>query len=53
MGTVQELRELTELLVRTGARPIIDREMPMEQAAQALEAMDAGDIHGKIVLTRG
>jgi NADPH:quinone reductase-like Zn-dependent oxidoreductase len=53
MGTVQELRELTELLVLTGARPIIDREMPMEQAAQALEAMDAGDIHGKIVLTRG
>jgi NADPH:quinone reductase-like Zn-dependent oxidoreductase len=53
MGTVEELRELTELLVRTGARPIIDREMPMDQAAQALEAMDAGEIHGKIVLTRG
>jgi NADPH:quinone reductase-like Zn-dependent oxidoreductase len=53
MGTADELGELVDLLVRTGARPIIDRELPMGRAAEAFEAMAAGDIHGKIVLTIG
>jgi NADPH:quinone reductase-like Zn-dependent oxidoreductase len=51
MGTADELRELVALLVRTGARPVIDRELPIAQAAEAFEAMAAGEIHGKIVLT--
>ena len=53
MGTADELRELVDLLVRTGVRPVIDRELPMERAAEAFEAMAAGDIHGKVVLTNG
>ena len=51
MGTADELRELVALLVRTGARPVIDRELPIERAAEAFAAMAAGDVHGKIVLT--
>ena len=53
MGTADELRELVGLLVRTGVRPIIDRELPMDRAAEAFAAMDSGEIHGKIVLTIG
>ncbi len=52
MGSREELVELVDLLVRTGARPVIDRELPMEQAADGFAAMIAGDVHGKIVLTR-
>lgn len=53
MGTAAELRELVELLVRTGVRPVIDRELPMAQGAEAFAAMAAGDVHGKLVLTVG
>ena len=53
MGTADELRELVDLLVCTGVRPVMDRELPMERAAEAFEAMSAGDIHGKVVLTIG
>jgi NADPH:quinone reductase-like Zn-dependent oxidoreductase len=52
MGTVQELRDLSTLLVRTGVRPVIDRVLPMDRAREGFEAMIAGDMHGKIVLTR-
>jgi len=52
MGTVDELRELVELLVRTGARPVIDRVLPMEQAAEAFAVLNDGSVHGKLVLTR-
>lgn len=51
MGTIGELRELVDLLMRTGVRPVIDRELPMAQAAEAFAAMAAGDVHGKLVLT--
>lgn len=53
MGTAAELRELVELLVRTGVRPVIDRELPIAQGAEAFAAMAAGDVHGKLVLTVG
>jgi NADPH:quinone reductase-like Zn-dependent oxidoreductase len=52
MGTVDELRELVELLVRTGVRPVIDRVLPMEQAAEAFAVLNEGSVHGKLVLTR-
>jgi NADPH:quinone reductase-like Zn-dependent oxidoreductase len=52
MGTIQQLRELADLLVETGVRPVIDRVLPMERAAEAFAAMHAGDVHGKLVLTR-
>jgi len=52
MGTADELRGLLTMLDSTGARPLIDRELPMEQAADAFNAMETGDVFGKIVLTR-
>ena len=52
MGTIGEFRELLDLMVRTGLRPVVDRVLPMEQAADAIAALAAGDVHGKLVLTR-
>jgi NADPH:quinone reductase-like Zn-dependent oxidoreductase len=52
MGTREELERLMRLCVVTGLRPVVDRAMPMEQAADAFAALDRGDVFGKIVLTR-
>ena len=52
MGTIGELRQLVDLLVRTGVRPVIDRVLPMDRAAEAFEVMNDGDVRGKLVLTR-
>lgn len=52
MGTIGELQELVDLLMKTGARPLIDRCMPMEAAEEAFARMDAGDVRGKLVLVR-
>ena len=51
MGTIGELRALIDLFERTGARPVIDRVLPMTDARQAIAALAAGDVHGKLVLT--
>jgi NADPH:quinone reductase-like Zn-dependent oxidoreductase len=51
MGTKSELQDLIAFLRATGLRPLIDRELPMERAAEGLEAMAAGELVGKIVLT--
>jgi NADPH:quinone reductase-like Zn-dependent oxidoreductase len=50
MGTRTELAELIAFLQATGLRPHIDRTLPLEQAADGLAAMDAGEVTGKIVL---
>ena len=52
MGSIGELRELVDLLVTTGVRPVVDRVVPMERAAEAFAVMAAGDVRGKLVLTR-
>lgn len=52
MGTRDELRRLVSLLDIAGVRPLIERELPMERADEALTAMAQGDVFGKIVLTR-
>lgn len=52
MGTRQELASLVSMLDATGARPLIDRTLPLEQAADGFAAMAGGDIFGKIVFTR-
>lgn len=52
MGTATELGELVTMLESTGARPLIDRELPMDRAPEAFQAMVDGDVFGKIVLTR-
>jgi NADPH:quinone reductase-like Zn-dependent oxidoreductase len=50
MGTKDELRDLIAFLHATGVRPTIDRVLPLDQAADGLAAMAAGDLVGKIVL---
>ncbi len=52
MGTRDELASLVSLLDATGARPLVDRELPMERATDGFAAMVEGDVFGKIVLTR-
>ena len=52
MGTIGEFQELIDLMVRTGLRPVIDRVLPMEQAAEAFAVLHDGDVRGKLVLTR-
>ena len=52
MGTIGEFRELLDLMVRTGLRPVVDRVLPMEQAAEAVAVLAGGDVRGKLVLTR-
>jgi len=50
MGTRDELEDMIAFLHATGLRPLIDRTLPLERAAEGLEAMAAGDLVGKIVL---
>ena len=52
MGTREELESLISLLDSTAVRPPIAAEMPMAQARDAFEALQAGDVFGKLVLTR-
>jgi NADPH:quinone reductase-like Zn-dependent oxidoreductase len=52
MGTRQELDHLVRFLDATGARPLIDRTLPMDQARDGFAAMAEGDVFGKIVFTR-
>jgi NADPH:quinone reductase-like Zn-dependent oxidoreductase len=51
MGTRNELRSLVEMLDVTGARPVIDRALPLDQARDGFAAMVEGDVFGKIVFT--
>jgi len=51
MGTRAEFEAMLDLLVRTGARPVIDRVMPLADGRAAFAAMASGDVHGKLVLT--
>jgi NADPH:quinone reductase-like Zn-dependent oxidoreductase len=52
MGTRTELAALTEMLDATGARPLVDRTMPMADARDGFAAMAEGQQFGKIVFTR-
>jgi NADPH:quinone reductase-like Zn-dependent oxidoreductase len=51
MGTTTELASLVSLLDATGTRPLIDRELPMEEAREGFAAMAEGDVFGKITFT--
>jgi D-arabinose 1-dehydrogenase-like Zn-dependent alcohol dehydrogenase len=53
MGTRTELQQLLAFLVQTGVRPVIDSTLPLAEARQGFERLVAGDVFGKIVLTRG
>jgi len=52
MGTRDELARLVELCHATGMRPLVDDEYPMEQGRDAFARLDAGEVFGKLVLTR-
>ncbi len=51
MGTRDELHRLAQFMDVAGIRPLIDRELPMDEAATGLQAVADGDVFGKIVLT--
>ncbi|NYJ02113.1 NADPH:quinone reductase-like Zn-dependent oxidoreductase [Nocardioides thalensis] len=52
MGSRSELASLVSMLDATGVRPLVDRTLPMEDAREGFAALAAGDVFGKIVLTR-
>jgi NADPH:quinone reductase-like Zn-dependent oxidoreductase len=52
MGTRDELSQLISMCSATGLRPLIDHELPLSAADEALRHVAAGDLFGKIVLTR-
>lgn len=52
MGTRVELAAVMDLCLESGLRPLIDQVVPMTGAAEALHRVAAGDVFGKIVLTR-
>ena len=51
MGNRDELARLLTFCEQSGARPLIDRVIPLTQAADGFEAMIAGDLFGKVVFT--
>lgn len=50
MGTKAELRAAAPLLFDGTFRPVVDRVLPLSQAADAHRALEAGQAFGKIVL---
>jgi NADPH:quinone reductase-like Zn-dependent oxidoreductase len=51
MGTRDELARLLTFCEQSGARPLIDRTMPLSQAPDGFAAMINGDLFGKVVFT--
>ncbi len=51
MGTRAEFQSLLDLLDVSGARPLIDRTLPLDQAREGFAAMAEGDVFGKVVFT--
>jgi NADPH:quinone reductase-like Zn-dependent oxidoreductase len=51
MGSRDDLLALLNLLVRTGIRPPVDRELPLTRARDALAHLQSGAQFGKVVLT--
>ena len=51
MGTRDELARLLTFCEQTGTRPLIDRTMPLTQAADGFAAMIDGEVFGKVVFT--
>ncbi|HEY6933287.1 MAG TPA: zinc-binding dehydrogenase [Marmoricola sp.] len=52
MGSRADLAGLVSLMDASGARPLVDRALPMEKARDGFAAMAEGDVFGKIVFTR-
>jgi NADPH:quinone reductase-like Zn-dependent oxidoreductase len=52
MGTQADLAEMLAFMSEHDVHPVIDRVLPMTDAAEAFALMHSGDVHGKLVLTR-
>jgi D-arabinose 1-dehydrogenase-like Zn-dependent alcohol dehydrogenase len=50
MGTRGELVDLVRMLEATGARPVVDTTVPVDDAPEAFERLSQGGHYGKIVL---
>ncbi|WP_225755358.1 zinc-binding dehydrogenase [Actinotalea sp. Marseille-Q4924] len=53
MGSKEDLEALLRMLVRTGVRPLVDRTVPLEQAAEGFARLASGEQVGKVVVTVG
>src|SRR5262252_3565904 len=53
MGSRDQLGRLMRFCEQSGARPLIDRTIPLAQAADGFAAMIAGELFGKVVFTVG
>jgi NADPH:quinone reductase-like Zn-dependent oxidoreductase len=51
MGNRAELGALLNFLDVTGVRPVIDRVLPLSEAREGFDAMNRGDVFGKVVFT--
>jgi NADPH:quinone reductase-like Zn-dependent oxidoreductase len=51
MGSRQELLQLLSFCALTGVRPVIDRVLPLRDAADGFAAMWQGELVGKVVFT--
>lgn len=51
MGNLEQLRQVVRVVEQTGVRPLIDRVIPLSEAADGLAALSAGEVFGKVVLT--
>jgi NADPH:quinone reductase-like Zn-dependent oxidoreductase len=49
MGSRDQLGRLARFCEQTGARPVIDRVLPLDQARDGFQAMITGDLFGKVV----
>jgi len=51
MGTRDELDALAHFMAETGTRPLVERVLSMDQAADGIRAVKDGEVFGKVVLT--
>jgi len=51
MGNREELRDLLQLCVATGVRPVVDDVRPLADALASFERLASGEVFGKLVLT--
>lgn len=51
-GSGAQLRQIGDLIDQGPLRPIVDRVLPFDQTPHALQALTAGGVHGKIVVSR-
>ncbi len=51
MGTHDELERLVRFCEATGARPLIDRVLPLDEAREGFAKLARGEVFGKVVFT--